>query len=548
MANKCKYYKLIKQVSYNNGQTWSNVNPPQYQQGDLYELHSADCPSGDTPTPTGDTGCTTEYRWVSGGENCVLTDKWIYDIKQVSYDCGETWNNTDERGNARCIEVDATECGWVTPNMDGVKWYRVDSIFGNKTTYCDDVGSIMPTALSATSAACDSGNAITTSITQDYGSNSEIHTFVIGNCVGIIDVDAFAYMSGGECGSADYGQPKIHIIIPSSVRWIGVGAFQHANIGELEWEANTEGIGLGISAFEKTKIDYINALPTTFTFVCDDSFNDASFGNIDTITFDKQVGLDIRAFAGCPFKTMIFNNGFTYDSSWKGYCFKYMHNMETIILNGSRSNYPSDYLNEIINNAPYVVIQDNTVTTGDTKFSARYVGGNYYSVECDGDSTLSSGNTKSSEYEYSAMTSAVIGDCVATIGYGAFIGCTSLTAINIPNNIRIIDTFAFEYCSGLTSVTVGNGVTSIGDSAFAYCKSLTAITIPSSVTNIDFQAFNNCTSLTSITIEAINPPTIGSYPFWETNDCPIYVPSESVNTYKSASGWSTYANRIQAIS
>jgi hypothetical protein len=29
--------------------------------------------------------------------------------------------------------------------------------------------------------------------------------------------------------------------------------------------------------------------------------------------------------------------------------------------------------------------------------------------------------------------------------------------------------------------------------------------------------------------------------------CIIYVPSASVDTYKAASGWSTYASRIQAI-
>jgi len=43
------------------------------------------------------------------------------------------------------------------------------------------------------------------------------------------------------------------------------------------------------------------------------------------------------------------------------------------------------------------------------------------------------------------------------------------------------------------------------------------------------------------------PPTLGSSTFDDTNNCPIYVPSGSVNAYKSASGWSTYADRIQAI-
>ena len=41
---------------------------------------------------------------------------------------------------------------------------------------------------------------------------------------------------------------------------------------------------------------------------------------------------------------------------------------------------------------------------------------------------------------------------------------------------------------------------------------------------------------------------MGSYVFNDTNDCPIYVPSESVEAYKAATNWSYYASRIQAIS
>ena len=43
------------------------------------------------------------------------------------------------------------------------------------------------------------------------------------------------------------------------------------------------------------------------------------------------------------------------------------------------------------------------------------------------------------------------------------------------------------------------------------------------------------------------PPTLSSNALDYTNNCPIYVPSASVNAYKSANNWSTYASRIQAI-
>ena len=65
---------------------------------------------------------------------------------------------------------------------------------------------------------------------------------------------------------------------------------------------------------------------------------------------------------------------------------------------------------------------------------------------------------------------------------------------------------------------------------------------------IEENAFSNCTGLTSITIEATTPPSLpfGSG-FRNTNNCPIYVPAESVDAYKSATYWSDYASRIQAI-
>ena len=207
-------------------------------------------------------------------------------------------------------------------------------------------------------------------------------------------------------------------------------------------------------------------------------------------------------------------------------------------------------------------------------------------------------------YSCSGLTAITIPNSVTSIGINAFNHCYRLTSVTIPNSVTSIGINAFSSCFGLTSIVVGSGnrvyndgngsnciiqtatntlivgckntvipnsVTSIGENAFSNCTGLTSITIPNSVTSIGNYAFDNCTGLTSVTIGnsvttigdyafgyctdlasitslATTPPTIQYGTFDEVpDDCPIYVPSESIWEYKSTSGWRDRANYIQEI-
>lgn len=150
-------------------------------------------------------------------------------------------------------------------------------------------------------------------------------------------------------------------------------------------------------------------------------------------------------------------------------------------------------------------------------------------------------------YNCRGLTSVTIPDSVTYIDGGAFQNCIHLTSMTIPDSVTAIESYAFNYCSNLTSVTIPNSVTSISNHVFENCRRLTSVTIPSGVTFIGSSAFASCLSLTSVTVNATTPPNVGGLPFNNTNNCPIYVPAASVNAYKAASIWSTYASRIQAI-
>jgi hypothetical protein len=92
------------------------------------------------------------------------------------------------------------------------------------------------------------------------------------------------------------------------------------------------------------------------------------------------------------------------------------------------------------------------------------------------------------------------GSAITGIEDNAFLSCTNLISVNIPNNVTSIGERAFDGCTGLASVNIPNGVTSIGSNAFNRCISLTSINIPNSVTSIGIAAFQSCAGLTSITI------------------------------------------------
>ena len=161
-------------------------------------------------------------------------------------------------------------------------------------------------------------------------------------------------------------------------------------------------------------------------------------------------------------------------------------------------------------------------------------------------------------------------ESVQTIGRDAFSGCESIVSVVLPPKLSIIEPFLFANCKSLTSVTIPNSVTSIGydaflactsissidlpysitsigDVAFGGCTGLLTITIPENVSGIGMVAFQNCNSLTKMVFLPTNPPRLGSQALDDTNNCPIYAPTGSVDAYKSDTSWYRYKSRIQAI-
>ena len=348
----------------------------------------------------------------------------------------------------------------------------------------------------------------------------------------------------------------------------------------LSYDVLVDGIYYNIVAQEKTaevtKGGYTGeiTIPETIT-VDEEVYNVTSIGdqafygcdNLTSITIPNSVtSIGKYAFIGCSSLTSVtIPNSVTSIGVWAFYCCSSLTsvtipNSVTSIGGGAFSNCPS--------------LSSMSVDPDNTIYDSR---DNCNAIIRTSDNTLIAG-----------CQSTIIPNSVASIGYGAFSGCTSLTSVTIPNSVTSIGNYAFQFCTsltsvtipnsvtsmgtdvfsgcyGLTSVTIPNSVTSIGNDAFYECSSLTSVTIPNSVTSIGEWAFCGCASLTSVTIPN-SVTSIGEYAFYNcinlenvycyaetvpetetlafddsnVKSATLYVPASAIDAYKTTDPWSTF--------
>lgn len=122
-------------------------------------------------------------------------------------------------------------------------------------------------------------------------------------------------------------------------------------------------------------------------------------------------------------------------------------------------------------------------------------------------------------------------------------------AVNVNTSIddRSLDASTFGHCPKLIHFEIPRGVEIIGQNTVAGSPSLESIVIPSTVKQINFNAFAN-TGLKVVTVEGTTPAianTIsGAWQAFPYTVQTIKVPAGSVETYKAAHGWNSFAKQI----
>ncbi len=121
----------------------------------------------------------------------------------------------------------------------------------------------------------------------------------------------------------------------------------------------------------------------------------------------------------------------------------------------------------------------------------------------------------------------------------------------VPSEVKFIDKGAYSGATSLGEIVLPEGLEEIGPSAFAQCFYLKSITIPASVSKIHYDAFSECEERIEWikirrTESAITAVSNNGYfgAFDNTNDCPIYVPINTLNWYKYGQYWEEYGSSL----
>lgn len=124
-----------------------------------------------------------------------------------------------------------------------------------------------------------------------------------------------------------------------------------------------------------------------------------------------------------------------------------------------------------------------------------------------------------------AIDKVVLPPTLKKIGNYAF-QRTSLTSVNIPDNVETIEEAAFRQIKQLQEVHLPDSLTSLGRYAFSACRSLRTVKIPTKLKEIPWYTFDGCNSLQSVELHD-SITGFGYYSFRNCNLREIILPKST---------------------
>jgi hypothetical protein len=236
-------------------------------------------------------------------------------------------------------------------------------------------------------------------------------------------------------------------------------------------------------------------LPEGLTEISGDAFYRCSTLKSVVIP-DSVTTIHSSAFQDCDaLESITFGSGLT---SISNYAFEDCDSLTSINIPDGL-NYISDYAFKNCSALASITIPDSV----NFIYNQVFTGTAYYNNPDNWENGILYVGNHIAEVKVASISGDyVIREGTASIPTGAFMNCTTLTSIVIPDSVRAIKNNTFKGCTSLTKVIIGNGVTKIGDNAFSGCEALESLTIGNSVISIGDSAFKGCSALTSVNIPA----------------------------------------------
>ena len=126
--------------------------------------------------------------------------------------------------------------------------------------------------------------------------------------------------------------------------------------------------------------------------------------------------------------------------------------------------------------------------------------------------------------------------------------CNKLKRVVFPNSVTAFNGGNMLQSSLIERLILPD-IPSIGSMSFRNCNALLYVKLRSSINEIKGYAFD-CANIRTFIIEAIVPPIIETTTFVPSTKFNgyFYVPNDSVEAYKSATNWASYADKIKPLS
>ena len=419
-------------------------------------------------------------------------------------------------------------------------------------------------------------------LTAIAGWAQEPTTFTVGNFKYTVTDDENHYVSVAQNGD---NQPSGAVVIPSSVTHDAV-TYTVTSIADNGFNSNEDitevtipntVTSIGESAFVSCSELTTITLPSTLTSIGNSAFyycsSLASFSVPGSVTT-----IGSMVFDGCSIPTFTFeasNTAITCNSVIP--CTDHLYLNRDIIKDGALTNsiksltigaHVTTIYNSMFNESQYLNSIDFSEATG-----LESIGNNAFE---------GCGNFDGSE-EVPALhltTVDLSNTKVTSIGESAFISCTKLTTITLPNTLTSIGNYAFHSCSSLASFSVPGSVETIGSMVFESC-SIPTFTFEASNTAITCSATIPCTNLylgrdinftangfsgvsaltigtnvtsigslfyysniTSVTVPWDSPITIADDAFSDDTftSATLWIPGGTQDAYEAADGWKKFDN------